>query len=86
MTPAACWPTAAATDWATGGHTNLDTMTITCGYHNTQAPKMRWHTIMINGIPHWQPHQQPLPNYLHHPELLRPPVDQSTKGSRSVMQ
>jgi Domain of unknown function (DUF222) len=63
------------TDWATGGHTNLDTMTITCGHHNTQAPKMGWHTLMINGIPHWQPptwhpHQQPLRNYLHRPELL----------------
>jgi Domain of unknown function (DUF222) len=64
------------TDWATGGHTNLDTMTITCGHHNTQAPKMGWHTLMIDGIPHWQPppwhpYQQPLRNYVHHSELLR---------------
>ena len=79
------------TDWAAGGHTNLDTMAIACGYHNTEGPKSGWRTIMINGIPHWQPppwhpSQQPLRNYLHHPELLRPPADQSTKGSRSVMQ
>jgi Domain of unknown function (DUF222) len=63
------------TDWATGGHTNLDTMTITCGYHNNQAPKMGWRTLLINGIPHWQPPawhptRQPQRNYLHHPELL----------------
>jgi Domain of unknown function (DUF222) len=62
------------TDWATGGHTNLDTMTITCDHHNNQAPKMGWHTLMINGIPHWQPPpwhptQRPLRNHLHHPEL-----------------
>jgi Domain of unknown function (DUF222) len=64
-----------ATDWATGGHTNLDTMAIACGYHNTEAPKQNWRTIMIDGIPHWQPppwhpSQQPQRNYLHHPELL----------------
>jgi hypothetical protein len=64
-----------ATDWATGGHTNLDNMAIACGYHNNQAPKMGWHTLMIDGVPHWQPppwhpSQQPQRNYLHHPELL----------------
>jgi Domain of unknown function (DUF222) len=63
------------TDWAHGGHTNLHTMAIACGYHNTEAPKRGWHTRMIHGTPHWQPppwhpHQQPQRNYLHHPELL----------------
>jgi hypothetical protein len=63
------------TDWAAGGHTDLDSMAIACGFHNNQAPKMGWQTLMINGVPHWQPppwhpHQQPLRNYLHHPELL----------------
>jgi hypothetical protein len=38
---------------------------------------MGWRTVMIDGIPHWQPPtwhpiQQPLRNYLHHPELLSP--------------
>jgi Domain of unknown function (DUF222) len=66
------------TDWAAGGSTNLDSMAIACGYHNTQAPKMGWNTLMVNGIPHWQPPpwhptQQPLRNHLHHPELLRTP-------------
>jgi hypothetical protein len=53
-------------------------MAITCGYHNNQAPKMGWQSVMIDGIPHWQPPpqhpvQQPLRNYLHRPELLRTP-------------
>jgi len=29
------------TDWARGGHTNLNTMAIACGYHNTEAPAQR---------------------------------------------
>ena len=29
------------TDWATGGHTDLDTMAIACGFHNNQAPN-KW--------------------------------------------
>jgi hypothetical protein len=35
-----------ATDWAKGGRTDLDNLAIACGYHNTQAPKMGWRTIM----------------------------------------
>jgi hypothetical protein len=63
------------TDWAAGGRTDLDSLAITCGYHNNEAPKQGWRTVMINGIPHWQPPpwhpvQQPQRNYLHHPELL----------------
>src|SRR4051794_5212015 len=69
------------TDWATGGHTNLDSMAIACGYHNTEAPRQNWRTVMIDGIPHWQPPpwhpiRQPLRNHLHHPELsLGPPPE-----------
>jgi hypothetical protein len=64
-----------ATDWALGGRTDIDNLAIACGYHNTEAPKMGWRTLMIDGIPHWQPPswhlvQQPQRNYLHHPELL----------------
>jgi hypothetical protein len=64
-----------ATDWALGGHTDIDNLAIACGYHNTEAPKMGWRTVMIDGVPHWQPPswhpvQQPQRNYLHHPELL----------------
>jgi Domain of unknown function (DUF222) len=69
------------TDWAAGGHTDVDNMAIACGYHNTEAPKQNWRTVLIDGIPHWQPppwhpHQQPLRNYVHHPELsLGPPTE-----------
>jgi hypothetical protein len=64
-----------ATDWATGGHTDLNNLAIACGYHNNEAPKQGWRTVMINRVPHWQPppwhpDQQPQRNYLHHPELL----------------
>ena len=63
------------TDWARGGHTNLETMAIACGYHNNEGPKQGWRTVMIDGIPHWQPPpwhpiKQPQRNYLHHPELI----------------
>jgi hypothetical protein len=64
------------TDWAHGGPTNLDTLTITCGYHNNQAPRQHWQATMINGIPHWipphwkDPTQTPQRNYHHHPELI----------------
>jgi hypothetical protein len=58
-----------AVDWARGGRTDLDNMAVTCGYHNNEAPKLR--TVMINGVPHWQPPswhpiKQPQRNYLHH--------------------
>jgi hypothetical protein len=64
-----------AIDWAKGGKTDLDNLAIACGYHNAEAPKQGWRTVMLNGVPHWQPPswhpiQQPLRNYLHHPELL----------------
>ncbi len=66
-----------AIDWARGGRTDLDNLAIACGYHNTEGPKRGWKTVLLNGIPHWQPppwhpHPQPQRNYLHHPELLRP--------------
>ena len=65
-----------ATDWAKGGKTDLDNLAIACGYHNAEAPKQGWRTVMIQGVPHWQPPawhpiQQPQRNYLHHPELLK---------------
>jgi len=64
-----------ATDWVRGGGTDLDNLAIAYSYHNNFAPKQGWRTVLINGIPHWQPppwhaNQQPQRNYLHHPELL----------------
>ncbi|MCW2522115.1 MAG: endonuclease [Frankiales bacterium] len=71
-----------APDWANGGRTDIDAMTITCGYHNREAPRMGWETVMIDGIPHWKPpawldpERTPRRNYVHHPELLLPGGDQ----------
>jgi hypothetical protein len=67
------------TDWARGGRTDLASMAIACGYHNNEAPKQGWRTVMIDSVPHWQPppwhpDQQPQRNYLHHPELLNQPT------------
>jgi hypothetical protein len=67
-----------ATDWAHGGRTDLNSMAIACGYHNNEAPKQGWQTVMIDGVPHWKPPpwhptRHPRRNYLHHPELLRTP-------------
>ena len=39
------------TDWAAGGRTDLDSLAIACGYHNNEARKQGWQTVMINGIP-----------------------------------
>jgi hypothetical protein len=68
-----------AIDWAHGGRTDLENMAIACGYHNNHAPKVGWRTVLIDGVPHWQPPpwrpiKEPQRNYLHHPELLRPPL------------
>ncbi|MGI8664703.1 MAG: HNH endonuclease signature motif containing protein [Jatrophihabitans sp.] len=65
-----------ATDWAHGGHTNLDNLAIACGYHNNEAPRQGWQTVMIHGVPHWlppawrDPQRGPLRNHHHHPELV----------------
>ena len=63
-------------DWLILGETNLDNLTITCGFHNNEAPRQGWRAIMVHGFPHWKPpewrdaEQKPRRNYLHHPELL----------------
>lgn len=66
-----------APDWIYGGTTDVDSMTVVCGYHNNEAPRMGWRTVMIDGIPHWRPPRWRDPdqrlqrNCLHHPELVR---------------
>jgi hypothetical protein len=64
------------TEWIRGGRTDLGSLAIVCGYHNNEAPRQGWQTVMIDGIPHWRPpswhdpQQRPRRNYLHHPELI----------------
>lgn len=65
-----------STEWIKGGRTDLGSLAIVCGYHNNEAPRQGWQTVMVNGIPYWKPpswrdpQQRPRRNYLHHPELL----------------
>lgn len=76
-------------DWSRGGATDLNNLTITCGYHNNEAPKQGWSTQSIGGVPHWRPpawrdpEQRPRRNWLHHPELLRRELRSAGGGGRA---
>ena len=65
-----------ATDWIKGGRTDIGSLAVVCGYHNNEAPRQGWQTVMLDGIPHWKPprwrdpEQRLQRNYLHHPELV----------------
>ncbi|MGI8665386.1 MAG: DUF222 domain-containing protein [Jatrophihabitans sp.] len=65
-----------ATEWADGGLTDITTMVIACGYHNNEAPRQGWKTLMINGVAHWRPprwrdpEQRPLRNLMHLPQQV----------------
>lgn len=56
-------------DWADGGETNLDNLTLLCSYHHHQFAARGW-TCRINGdrLPEWRPprwidpQQRPLMN------------------------
>ena len=43
------------TEWIKGGRTDLGSLAVVCGYHNNEAPRQGWQTVMIGGIPHWKP-------------------------------
>jgi hypothetical protein len=72
-------------DWGKGGDTNVDDMTLACGPDNRAVDDDGgWHTrINTRGECEWHPppdldHGQSRINYLHRPEaLLRPPEDSS---------
>jgi len=69
------------TEWTSGGPTDISNLTITCGYHNNEAPRQGWKAILRGGIPHWippewrDPTRRPRRNWVHHPELLGAPPD-----------
>ncbi|WP_375485662.1 HNH endonuclease signature motif containing protein [uncultured Mycobacterium sp.] len=60
-------------DWARGGHTNIDKLTLACHPDHTLA-EQGWRTIKLtNGQTQWIPpphldHGQPTTNTYHHPE------------------
>jgi hypothetical protein len=62
------------TEWAAGGPTDLDNLTLLCGHHHREFQKRGWDCLMINGHPHWRPPtwldpaRQPIRNTRHHPQ------------------
>ncbi len=71
-------------DWANGGNTNVDDMTLACGTDNRAVDDDGWQTrINGRGECEWTPppdldHGQSRINYYHRPEaLLRPPEDEA---------
>jgi hypothetical protein len=65
--------------WAGGGSTDLDNITLLCGFHHREHAKRGWSCHMIDGVAHWipprliDPQQVPRRNNTHHPSLRFPP-------------
>jgi len=80
----------ASQDWAQGGNTNVDDMTLACGTDNRSVDDGGWQTtINTRGECEWQPppdldHGQTRINYYHRPEaLLRPTEDEAPPAQTS---
>jgi len=41
--------------WADGGQTDLDNLTLVCGYHHREFDRAGWSCQMTDGRPHWIP-------------------------------
>ena len=81
----------ASKDWAQGGNTNVDDLTLACGPDNRAVDDGGWQTrINTRGECEWTPpaaldHGQTRINYHHRPEaLLRPPEDQALPDPQSA--
>ena len=71
----------AVTDWAAGGHTNIDQLTFVCDIHHALAgpTDLDWHTTKTTNTnphpgrtywippPHIDPTRRPRINHFHHP-------------------
>ncbi|MGH8962887.1 MAG: DUF222 domain-containing protein [Jatrophihabitantaceae bacterium] len=72
--------------WVDGGFTDIDEMTLVCGYHHREFARRGWRCLMINGVPHWvppewlEPTQTPIRNTAHHVEITFD-VDAARAGS-----
>ena len=66
----------ATTDWAAGGRTNIDDLTLACGPDNRLVTDGDWKTKKRDdGTTEWIPppeldHGQPRTNTTHHPEKM----------------
>jgi hypothetical protein len=52
--------------WADGGRTNLENLTLICGFHHREHRKRGWTCHMTNGVPLWRP-----PRWLDPTQALR---------------
>jgi Domain of unknown function (DUF222) len=58
--------------WEHGGLSDLDNMTLVCGFHHREHQKMGWECQISNGIPEWlppwwiDPERKPQHNQAHH--------------------
>jgi Domain of unknown function (DUF222) len=58
-------------DWLFGGETEIDNLTLLCGFHHREFAKRGWECLMIGGLPRWQPpawldpDRQPIRNTRH---------------------
>ena len=43
------------TEWSRGGATNLDNLTLLCGYHHRNFERAGWSCRMVGGVPYWSP-------------------------------
>jgi hypothetical protein len=64
--------------WVDGGRTDLDNLTLVCGFHHREHRKRGWTCHMTNGVPYWRPpswldHTPPKHHPPHSPELHRVP-------------
>lgn len=61
--------------WIDGGPTDLDNLTLVCGFHHREFAKRGWTCQMLDGVPHWippaflDPHQTPRRNTSHDTQL-----------------
>ena len=58
-----------------GGPTDLDNLTLLCGYHHRNFEALGWACQMTDGVPEWlpprwlDPEQKPIRNTAHHIEI-----------------
>jgi hypothetical protein len=61
-----CW------EWAAGGPTSIDNLTLVCGYHHRSFAQAGWRAQIIDGVAHWippaaiDPTRTPRRNRRHH--------------------
>ena len=74
------------TPWADGGLTNLDNLTLICGFHHREFERQGWACHQDHGVPWWtpptsyDPDQTPIQNKVHHHPLAFPTLAKASSG------